>query len=222
MPPSQYDGVYTEYSLVTLRLLLVRHGLSSFNVENKIQGRDDASILTADGLQQAKRVGKAIKDLPISAIYSSPLKRAASTTNEIINQFDAPIEPIYHKGLLEIELSAWSGLTSEEVESQFPEKYLEWKVNPEELRLKRENGEEYKPISDLINQAHEFVNEIVQRHSSKENETVVLVAHNAILRCIIIDLLSKPNNLFRRLKINNASISVFNITIKIHTPPYNF
>ena len=64
---------------MSLRLLLVRHGLSSFNVERRIQGRDDLSMLTADGEEQARRTGAALKDVPITAAYSSPLRRAAST-----------------------------------------------------------------------------------------------------------------------------------------------
>ena len=37
------------HEAVSLRLLLVRHGLSSFNVERRIQGRDDLSTLTTTG-----------------------------------------------------------------------------------------------------------------------------------------------------------------------------
>ena len=65
---------------VSLRLLLVRHGLSSFNVERRIQGRNDLSTLTATGEDQARRMGMALADVPIDAAYSSPLQRAASTT----------------------------------------------------------------------------------------------------------------------------------------------
>ena len=45
-----------------LRLLLIRHGLSSFNRENRIQGRSDLSTLTADGHLQAEKAGKSISD----------------------------------------------------------------------------------------------------------------------------------------------------------------
>ena len=48
---------------MTLRLLLVRHGLSSFNLERRIQGRNDLSTLTEDGKQQAIKIGKALTKL---------------------------------------------------------------------------------------------------------------------------------------------------------------
>ena len=61
------------HEAVSLRLLLVRHGLSSFNVERRIQGRDDLSTLTTTGEEQARRTGLALADVPITAVYSLSL-----------------------------------------------------------------------------------------------------------------------------------------------------
>ena len=70
---------------MTLRLLLVRHGLSSYNKDGRIQGRNDLSILTEEGKSQAIKAGEALSNLNINTVYSSPLKRAAQTTNLLIN-----------------------------------------------------------------------------------------------------------------------------------------
>ena len=64
---------------MSLRILLVRHGLSSFNLEHRIQGRDDLSALTEEGLQQAAATGAALAELRLDAAYSSPLRRARHT-----------------------------------------------------------------------------------------------------------------------------------------------
>ena len=69
-------------STVPLRLLLVRHGLSSFNQERRIQGRDDLSSLTEEGHEQARALGESLADVALDAVYSSRLRRAASTTVE--------------------------------------------------------------------------------------------------------------------------------------------
>ena len=45
---------------MTIRLVLVRHGLSSFNAKGLIQGRTDDSLLTDEGYQQALKAGKAL------------------------------------------------------------------------------------------------------------------------------------------------------------------
>ena len=69
---------------MSLRILLVRHGLSSFNLEHRIQGRDDLSSLTEEGLRQAEATGTALRDLTIDAAYSSPLRRAHDTAKALL------------------------------------------------------------------------------------------------------------------------------------------
>ena len=68
---------------MTIRLLLIRHGLSSFNRENQIQGRNDLSKLTEEGILQASKAGDALRNIPINAVYSSPLKRAKETITDV-------------------------------------------------------------------------------------------------------------------------------------------
>ena len=64
---------------MTIRLVLGRHGLSSFNAKGLIQGRTDDSILTEEGYDQALKAGKALSKINFDKIYSSPLMRAAET-----------------------------------------------------------------------------------------------------------------------------------------------
>ncbi|MFM8275455.1 MAG: histidine phosphatase family protein, partial [Cyanobium sp.] len=52
-----------------LRLVLVRHGLSSYNLERRIQGRDDLSSLSEQGLEQAGRCGEALAGIDLAASY---------------------------------------------------------------------------------------------------------------------------------------------------------
>ena len=127
----------SQHVAVPLRLLLVRHGLSSFNVERRIQGRDDLSTLTAAGEDQARRLGQALVDVPITAVYSSPLKRAASTAAGILEARHDGLEPSFDQGLLEIDLEPWSGLTAAERSERFPEDFATWKRTPETLELTR-------------------------------------------------------------------------------------
>ena len=197
---------------VPLRLLLVRHGLSSFNVERRIQGRDDLSTLTASGQAQARRLGQALTDVPIKAVYSSPLKRAASTAAGILETRDDGLEPTFDDGLLEIDLEPWSGLTAAERSERFPDEFATWKKTPETLELIRKDGSRYRPYEELLQQARHFLNELLSRHPANSEDTVLLVGHNAILRCLIVTLLGEPERGFRRLRLDNASLSVFNLS----------
>lgn len=196
---------------MAVRLILVRHGLSSFNLERRIQGRNDLSTLTPIGQDQAFLTGKALSELSINAIYSSPLKRASETTKNIIKSFNQKSKLTFDEGLLEIELGQWSGMTINEVKEQFPEDFKTWKQQPEALTLKKVNGTEFKPIKDLINQADKFVKKIIRSHPPEKEETILLIAHNAIIRALILILLRQPTQGFRRLQLDNASISIFNL-----------
>src|SRR5579883_2866796 len=57
-------------------LLFIRHGQTTWNVENRLPGQLPGVPLTDQGRQQAARLAEALSVLPISAIISSPLERA--------------------------------------------------------------------------------------------------------------------------------------------------
>ncbi len=199
---------------MTLRLLLIRHGLSSFNLEKRIQGRTDLSTLTAEGKEQALETGRALSQIEINAIYSSPLKRAYSTTKCLIKELDYAISPVLEDGLLEIDLGDWSGLKIEELRKKFPNEFNTWQKDPNHLEITKESGEKFKPIPNLIVQAKKFIKKILEKHSLDSNETILIIGHNAILRCIILALIGEPDQGFRRIKLDNCSISILNLNGK--------
>ncbi|MGA0290711.1 MAG: histidine phosphatase family protein [Synechococcus sp.] len=195
-----------------LRLLLVRHGLSSFNKERRIQGRDDLSNLSEEGHEQARALGRSLQDVSIQAVYSSPLQRAAATTASLLEtQGGQAPDPVFDDGLLEVDLEPWSGQTIDELMQGSTEAYKIWKQRPMELELQRRDGSSYKPLPELMEQARGFISTLLERHPATGNDTVLVVAHNAILRCLMLVLLGEPDHGFRRLRVDNTSLSVFNI-----------
>ncbi|MCY4083613.1 MAG: histidine phosphatase family protein [Cyanobacteria bacterium MAG COS1_bin_9] len=195
-----------------LRLLLVRHGLSSFNKERRIQGRDDLSNLSEEGHEQARALGRSLQDVSIQAVYSSPLQRAAATTASLLEtQGGQAPDPVFDDGLLEVDLEPWSGQTIDELMQGSTEAYKIWKQRPMELELQRRDGSSYKPLPELMEQARGFITTLLERHPATGNDTVLVVAHNAILRCLMLVLLGEPDHGFRRLRVDNTSLSVFNI-----------
>ncbi len=195
-----------------LRLLLVRHGLSSFNKERRIQGRDDLSNLSEEGHEQARALGRSLQDVSIQAVYSSPLQRAAATTASLLEtQGGQAPDPVFDDGLLEVDLEPWSGQTITDLMEGSAETFSTWKHRPMELELQRRDGSTYKPLPELTEQARGFISNLLKRHPIDGNDTVLVVAHNAILRCLMLVLLGEPDHGFRRLRVDNTSLSVFNI-----------
>ena len=201
-----------------LRIVLVRHWLSSFNVEHRIQGRDDLSSLTASGQSQACATGAALRDLYLGAAYCSPLRRAADTARLLLAEQGQGLVAKQEEGLLEIDLAPWSGLLREELRERYPEQEQQWRQAPELLELQRPDGSPYLPLQELIDQARQFRHLLLERHAAAliddqaPPQTVLVVAHNAILRCLLLALLQLPLSGFRRLRVDNCSISVLNVS----------
>ena len=200
---------------MSLRIVLVRHGLSSFNVEHRIQGRDDLSALTPQGVEQALATGRALADLPLQAVYSSPLRRAAETTRHLLSAHGQGLEPELRDDLLEIDLEPWSGLRRDELRERFPQQEAIWRQAPHTLELERADGRRYNPLAELLQQAGAFREHLLDQHRHAlegGDATVLVVAHNAILRCLVLALLGLNGEGFRRLRLDNASLSVFNLS----------
>jgi len=211
-----YDAATCSSRFVPLRLVLVRHGLSSFNREHRIQGRDDLSSLTDDGAAQARAVGRSLAEVTIDAAYSSPLSRARDTATRILQEQHSPAALELHDDLLEIDLSPWTGLLRSELRERFPEQERLWREAPHTLELQRADGSAYQPLPELIDQAGRFCGALLERHrealEGSQQATLLVVAHNGILRCLLLKLLGLEASGFRRLRLENASISVLNLS----------
>ncbi len=199
---------------MTIRLVLVRHGQSSFNAKGLIQGRTDDSFLTDEGYEQALKAGKALSKINFDKVYSSPLVRAAETAKTIQKSFNKEQNIVFDENLLEVDLSEWSGLKIEEIKNKFPEIYPIWKNDPENLILKRKDNKTYKPIQELFDQAASFIENVLKIYLDKDDVNILVVGHNAILRCLILFLLGKPKQGFRKIRLENASFSILNISCK--------
>jgi broad specificity phosphatase PhoE len=193
------------------RVIIVRHGQSSYNIERRIQGRTDASTLTEKGQQDAIKVGQALGSISFHAIYSSPLQRAKSTAELILSQLTnttALIQPA--ESLREIDLPLWAGMLTTEVKEKFPEDYRLWKESPHELKMTiNENGttKEHFPVLSLYAQAKQFWQEILSIH---QGETILIVGHNGINRALISTALGIAPSRYHCLQQSNCAISVLN------------
>ena len=202
-----------------LRLVLVRHGLSTFNLEHRIQGRDDLSALAPEGHRQAELTGLALQDVPFSRAYSSPLSRAKDTALTVLDAAPPPSASSLlqlDEDLREVDLGPWSGMKRQDVQERYPEQALIWQRSPETLELPGPDGRPFRPLIDLMDQAGRFVERLLAQHRSAlrgdSGESVLVVGHNAILRALVLQLLGLPASGFRRLRMDNASISVLNLS----------
>jgi probable phosphoglycerate mutase len=202
---------------VSLRLVLVRHGLSSFNLEDRIQGRDDLSSLTDTGREQARSCGLNLQEVLFTTALSSPLSRARHTAEELLAAQGHGVCHDLDDDLLEIDLEPWKGWTLSELVQRAPELEAIWRHRPADLELERADGQRYRPLPELMDQAARFVDRLIGQHGDALNapgvtENVLVVGHNAILRVLVLQLLGMGLEGFRRIRLDNASISVLNLS----------
>jgi phosphoserine phosphatase len=194
------------------RVIIVRHGQSSYNAERRIQGRTDASKLTEKGRNDASKVGKALSNISFQAIYSSPLQRAKLTAeiihSELANAQASAVQT--SDKLLEIDLPAWEAMLTADVEQKFTEDYKVWHEYPHELAMLVKDGEgtrEHFPVLALYEQAQQFWQETLPQHQA---ETILIVGHNGINRALISTALGIPPSRYHSIQQSNCGVTVLN------------
>ena len=106
------------------RILAIRHGETLWNVDSRIQGHLDIG-LNDTGRWQAERLGMALKDEPIAAIYASDLSRAHDTALAVSRHIGVPVQP--EPGLRERSFGEFEGRTFAEIEKELPEQAQRWR-----------------------------------------------------------------------------------------------
>jgi len=153
-----------------MELYIARHGQTEYNSLRRMQGGGLDSPLTSLGVEQAKVLGNAIKDMKFDAIYSSPLKRAMDTTRIVFND-----EDIFEKGaltdrrLIEIVLGEAEGLHWDIANLNFMTDPSNYSPPP--------GGEE---LTEMIARLDSFLQEL----ASKPYKKVFVLAHGFTMRVV--------------------------------------
>ncbi|WP_448379808.1 histidine phosphatase family protein [Gloeomargarita sp.] len=181
------------------RILLTRHGESTFNVASRVQGRSDGASLTERGRAMAVATGQLLQGVGVDHIYVSPLRRAQETA-QLLGLTGVPLTPT--PDLLEIDLPAWEGLTHAEVRTRFPQDYRAWRSDPDHFVM----AGRY-PVLELLAQAARFWQEVLPKHAG---QTLLVVGHATINRILLVQLLGLQPAHYFRLQQSNCGLTVVN------------
>ena len=160
------------------RIFLIRHGATTLSAEDRFAGATDVP-LSDEGRQQARRLADRLGELPVAAVYASPLGRTMETASILA----APhrLEVQQRDGLREISHGHWEQLTRHEVEEKFPAEAAAWEEDP--YTFAPEGGESGLAVTA---RALPALIEIVRRH---EGSPVIVVSHKATIRLLLSSLL---------------------------------
>lgn len=186
--------------LETQEIILVRHGQSTANATGIWQGQLDFPLSPA-GRAQARLAGRALAGEGVSALYTSPLKRAFETAAIIAREsgFGGAVVPL--QGLMERGGGILEGYTWPEQEARNPELVKKFLSIPEEERWSLVGAETDEEILER------FLNALTKIRSNHEaGSKIVVVSHGGVLRAFLRDFFS-PEVLAGSERAANASIT---------------
>lgn len=182
-----------------MRLIVIRHGETEWNVQHRYQGQLD-SPLTAKGRQQAEAIGERLKSFQFDRIVSSDLGRAVDTCRAIAQHHEStPWDQ--DSGLRERNFGALAGYTRAEAAEKFP--------NEEEGYL--HGGVDYiipdgESLRDVFHRAGNTFDAIAERY---QGQTVCIVTHGGILGMFLRHAIGIPVEQARAYKFINAAYNEF-------------
>ncbi|XP_014519166.1 probable 2-carboxy-D-arabinitol-1-phosphatase isoform X2 [Vigna radiata var. radiata] len=185
------------------KVTLLRHGLSTWNAESRIQGSSDLSVLTEVGEEQAERCKKALENIYFDQCFASPISRAKQTAEIVWQGREKPL--VYLDSLREIPLYHLEGMTNADAKRIYPKEYTIWREDPANFIM---NGR--YPARDLWITARDCWKEMLL----SPGESFLVVTHKSILRALICTALGLDPERFRSIDINNGGLCVFNFNVR--------
>jgi len=187
------------------KLILLRHGQSTWNLENRFTGWIDVP-LTEQGEKEARDAGKMMRDIRIDVAFTSTLKRAIDTTTialQAAGQQNVPI--FYDKALNERMYGDLQGLNKAETARKFGDEQVKlWRRSYD---IAPPNGESLK---DTAMRALPYFQDVIMPEV-KAGKNVLVSAHGNSLRAIVMHLDQLTREEVLELNIPNGVPIVYDI-----------
>lgn len=181
------------------RLLLVRHGETDWNRQGRFQGQIDIP-LNPNGLAQAEAAGAFLASTSIHRAYSSAMARPRQTA-EVILASHPGVPLTVTRGLVEIGHGLWEGQLEQEIAAGWPELLDDWKRAPHTVQMP-----EGETIHDVWSRSLSTWETIAA--SLDEQETALVVAHDAVNKTILCALLGLTPADIWTIKQGNGGVTV--------------
>ena len=179
------------------RVVLVRHAETEESARGRCYGRLDVR-LSPRGLRQAQGLAVALADVPLAAVYASPLARAVDTARPVAAA--RGLEPIVLDALAELDFGEVEGLRYDEIEAERPELFRAWMDEPARVCFPGGEG-----LSDLRVRVLPALEQIRARH---EREAVAVVAHGGVIRVVLAEVLGLEDGALFSLDQAEGGVSV--------------
>jgi broad specificity phosphatase PhoE len=182
-------------------VFLMRHGETEWNREGRVMGRHPVA-LSAEGRTPAEAAAEFARDLKLDFIVRSPLVRALESAGIIANLSgrDA-IQMVEDNRLAEVEYGRWEGKTFSELMQD--DVYRHYREHPMTTAT---------PGGETIGLAQaRGIAAVEETMAARPGQRILFVSHGDIIRTVLCHFMRLDLAHFRRLRIDNATFSAFEI-----------
>ena len=178
------------------RLLLVRHGQSTWNDEGRIQGQLDPP-LSELGREQARRLAERLAGARFAGFYCSDLTRCRETAAAIAEKIG--LEPVPSAQLREVALGAWEGLTAADIAARYPGEWERWRSTPSWDSVPESEG-----AARFETRVRGVIADLFDRHAHGD---VLVVTHGGVIQVALGDVVGRTGSALVPFVIDNCSLS---------------
>lgn len=177
---------------------MIRHAATDA-VGKRLSGRMAGIHLNEEGQQQAELMAEWLTDVPLAAVYSSPLERAMETALPLAKKRVLQVET--DAAFIELDFGEWTNFEIDELESQ-----------PAFALFNRFRSVHGVPGGeDMLQAQHRFVQRMQQLCEKHPGQTVAIVSHSDMIRSALAHYAGIHIDLFQRLEISPAAVSVVEV-----------
>jgi phosphoserine phosphatase len=180
-----------------MNIYLLRHGETSWNQEQRLQGLRDIP-LNATGIRQSRRLAEWHQKNASTRVVSSPLLRARRTAQILVGPGGPP--PLADDRLREIDHGPWTGVRLATIERRFPHEFATWNSYPEKFRLSN---------SESLPAAYQRCTRILKDIISSDGENdVAVVSHGVVNALLLCAAVGACLGRIREFSLANATVSI--------------
>lgn len=179
------------------RLVIVRHGRPEADSRGRCYGTLDVA-LSRRGVRDSEELAARLTSVPLSALYTSPRRRALATAEAIAA--GRQLAPVEDERLRELDFGTFEGRTYAEIERDEPEVFRRWMTEPTAVTFP--DGESFSELRTRVGAA------LDEYRLAHDGQTIAVVAHGGVVRAALAEVLSLPDERVFAIDVGYCRVSV--------------
>lgn len=182
-------------------VLLIRHGQNDWVNKKRLAGWTPGVHLNEEGWGQAEQLSARLEQLPIKAIYSSPLERCQETASVVAKAHGLSVAALEPVG--EVRYGKWEG---KKIKALTKKKRAWYAVQHYPSRFRFPGGES---LLEVQQRAVAAIESLSRQH---QKEVIAIVSHADVIKLVLAHYLGVHIDLFQRISVSPASVSTLMLT----------